>query len=57
VPTQAKDPLQKYRSKRDFATTSEPCGGERELVVQRSFVVQKHAARRLLGFKPQEDER
>lgn len=46
------DPLQRYRTMRDFGTTAEPAGGA---VARRaaakaqelSFVVQKHAARRL----------
>lgn len=47
------DPLQRYRTMRDFGTTAEPAGGA---VAKRaaakasealSFVVQKHAARRL----------
>lgn len=43
------DPLQRYRAKRDFRVTREPPGAaERsEAAVERAFVVQKHAARRL----------
>jgi len=45
------DPLQRYREKRDFRITGEPSGqraSKRELpAVERAFVVQKHAARRL----------
>ncbi|MCD6679612.1 MAG: DNA ligase D [Burkholderiaceae bacterium] len=45
------DPLQRYREKRDFHVTAEPAGeraSKREVpAVERAFVVQKHAARRL----------
>jgi bifunctional non-homologous end joining protein LigD len=40
------DNLQRYRKKRDFSITSEPQGGESS-GKHLSFVVQKHAARRL----------
>jgi bifunctional non-homologous end joining protein LigD len=40
------DKLQRYRQKRDFGITSEPQGG-RANGKQLSFVIQKHAARRL----------
>ena len=44
-PTQrAEDPLQRYRSKRDFALTPEPAGGGRCIGDQLTFVVQKHWA-------------
>jgi len=39
--------LQQYRRKRDFTRTKEPAGRERRSAGQLSFVVQKHAARRL----------
>ncbi|MGO4567798.1 DNA ligase D [Rhizobium sp. 2YAF20] len=38
--------LEKYRTKRDFAKTSEPEGGK-PTAAGNSFVIQKHAARRL----------
>ncbi len=46
------DPLQRYREKRDFRFTAEPSGQraskhEAAPAVERAFVVQKHAARRL----------
>jgi len=40
-------PLHDYRTKRDFARTSEPAGGDDASPDGRSFVVQKHAATRL----------
>jgi bifunctional non-homologous end joining protein LigD len=43
----AKDKLSEYRSKRDFATTPEPAGGEAEDGGPRRFVVQEHHARSL----------
>lgn len=39
-----KDPLQSYRSKRDFALTPEPAEGGRPASDRRAFVVQKHWA-------------
>ena len=39
--------LAKYRAKRDFAKTPEPSGTRAERHARRSFVIQKHAARRL----------
>lgn len=48
------DPLHRYRTMRDFSTTAEPAGGARKRgraapapAPALSFVVQKHAARRL----------
>jgi len=41
------DALQRYRTKRDFTLTSEPQGGRAKKGAPLSFVVQKHAARRL----------
>lgn len=41
------DALQRYRTKRDFSLTSEPQGGRAKKGAPLSFVVQKHAARRL----------
>ncbi len=46
------DPLQRYREKRDFRITGEPAAQRAPkraspAVVERAFVVQKHAARRL----------
>ncbi|HEY0879641.1 MAG TPA: DNA ligase D [Zeimonas sp.] len=45
------DPLQRYREKRDFQVTREPSGARASKrpapTVEREFVVQKHAARRL----------
>lgn len=46
------DPLHRYRTMRDFGTTAEPAGGKRAQKARGvdkplSFVVQKHAARRL----------
>lgn len=41
------DPLQTYKSKRDFSKTSEPAQGGLPNTEARSFVVQKHWARRL----------
>ncbi len=43
----ATDPLQRYRSKRDFRITVEPEGRPGKAGKALSFVVQKHAARRL----------
>ena len=44
----AKDPLQKYRDKRSFSRTPEPAGKQpAEHPGRRSFVVQRHRARRL----------
>ena len=43
----AKDTLETYRQKRDFAKTAEPAGKARKSAGGDSFVVQKHAARRL----------
>jgi bifunctional non-homologous end joining protein LigD len=40
-------PLDTYRRKRDFARTSEPRGGRGRAGSRLTFVVQKHAARRL----------
>lgn len=40
-------PLDTYRRKRDFARTSEPRGGRGRRSRSLTFVVQKHAARRL----------
>lgn len=42
-----KNPLQKYRSKRDFTATPEPHGDSAAVAARLAFVVQKHAARRL----------
>lgn len=39
--------LEKYRRKRDFSVTSEPSGAKARPAAKLSFVVQKHAARRL----------
>jgi bifunctional non-homologous end joining protein LigD len=39
--------LSKYRAKRDFTKTSEPSGERRVAARGNSFVIQKHAARRL----------
>ncbi len=39
--------LKRYRAKRDFAITSEPSGGSESGEGSRTFVVQKHWARRL----------
>ncbi|GAB7540550.1 DNA ligase D [Cupriavidus sp. 8B] len=41
------DPLEKYHQKRDFAVTAEPQGARGGRAGKLSFVVQKHAARRL----------
>jgi bifunctional non-homologous end joining protein LigD len=41
------DALDRYRSKRDFTLTTEPQGGRAQKGAPLSFVVQKHAARRL----------
>ena len=43
----ADDPLQRYRSKRDFKITAEPEGRRGKAGKALSFVIQKHAARRL----------
>ncbi len=43
----AKDTLETYRQKRDFNKTAEPAGKARKSAGGDSFVVQKHAARRL----------
>ncbi|KJK25129.1 ATP-dependent DNA ligase [Burkholderiaceae bacterium 16] len=40
-------PLEKYHQKRDFSVTSEPRGTKVKPAARLSFVVQKHAARRL----------
>jgi bifunctional non-homologous end joining protein LigD len=43
-----KAPLQEYRAKRDFARTPEPAGAARPAPADgRSYVIQKHAARRM----------
>jgi len=45
-----RDPLQRYREKRDFSRTAEPAGAKRaarRTAGQRKFIIQKHAARRL----------
>ena len=42
-----RDPLAKYRAKRDFAKTPEPPGVEGESGEQTIFVIQKHRASRL----------
>jgi len=39
--------LETYREKRDFSKTSEPRGRKRKTAAHNSFVIQKHAARRL----------
>ena len=39
--------LEKYRSMRDFSRTPEPSGETQRLAAGNSFVIQKHAARRL----------
>jgi len=41
------DALERYRTKRNFSLTSEPQGGRAKKGAPLSFVVQKHAARRL----------
>ncbi len=41
------DPLAAYNAKRDFARTAEPAGERAESAGGSSFIVQKHAARRL----------
>ncbi len=44
------EPLRQYREKRDFRVTDEPAGSPQRqpaTAVERTFVVQKHAARRL----------
>jgi bifunctional non-homologous end joining protein LigD len=43
----AKDKLSEYRSKRDFATTPEPAGGDGDESGPQRFVVQEHHARSL----------
>jgi bifunctional non-homologous end joining protein LigD len=40
-------PLDAYRAKRDFSKTPEPSGGKRPKKAGISYVIQKHAARRL----------
>jgi len=40
-------PLDAYRAKRDFSKTPEPSGGRRAKKAGNSYVIQKHAARRL----------
>src|SRR5262245_539380 len=40
-------PLDAYRAKRDFSKTPEPSGGKRPKKAGNSYVIQKHAARRL----------
>jgi len=42
-----KDPLERYREKRDFTRTPEPPGKKKEKSTGPIFVVQKHAARNL----------
>jgi bifunctional non-homologous end joining protein LigD len=42
-----RDPLQRYREKRDFERTPEPAGGTGNGDGRRRFVVQRHRARRL----------
>ena len=42
-----KKPLSAYEAKRDFAKTPEPSGRARKAKVGNSYVIQKHAARRL----------
>jgi bifunctional non-homologous end joining protein LigD len=46
-PTDTPDTLTRYREKRDFSRTPEPAGKTREQGRELSFVVQRHAARRL----------
>jgi bifunctional non-homologous end joining protein LigD len=41
------DPLEKYKSKRDFSITPEPAEGGEEGGDQLKFVIQKHWATRL----------
>ena len=41
------DPLARYWAKRNFAVTSEPRGDVAASGAELTFVVQKHAARRL----------
>ena len=43
----AVDKLAKYRSMRDFTKTAEPAGARARKHAGNSFVIQKHAARRL----------
>jgi len=45
--TSAAQKLVKYRSMRDFAKTAEPSGAKAPAAAGNSFVIQKHAARRL----------
>ena len=40
-------PLEVYRAKRDFSKTPEPAGKPRKTKAGNSYVIQKHAARRL----------
>src|SRR5262249_10059838 len=45
-----RDPLQRYRSKRDFSKTAEPSGARKPAPKKRGrlkFIIQKHAARAL----------
>ncbi len=44
---QDKDPLKKYKEKRDFEKTPEPVPGEKSPLKIAKFVVQKHDARKL----------
>jgi len=39
--------LTKYRSKRDFSKTAEPAGNKGPVAAGHSYLIQKHAARRL----------
>ena len=43
----ARDPLKRYRTKRDFAKTPEPAGEVGKTAADLAFVIQKHAATRL----------
>ena len=43
----ASDPLRQYKAKRNFSVTSEPAEGGQATAGARSFVIQKHWARRL----------
>src|SRR5262245_53680848 len=47
VRSSATTKLAKYRSMRDFSKTAEPSGGRAPAHARSSFVIQKHAARRL----------
>jgi len=42
-----KEPLEQYRSKRDFEKTPEPAGGEEKGVKHPIYVIQKHDASHL----------